>query len=85
MDNLAVHKVKGVEEAIHAAGSELLSPPPYSPDLNPIEQAWSKVRALLRAQAPTTFRRLVNAIGRSLRRVPSTECKNYFINPATRP
>ena len=44
MDNLAVHKVKGVEEAIHAAGSELLSPPPYSPDLNPIEMAWSKTK-----------------------------------------
>ncbi|MEM9754102.1 MAG: IS630 family transposase [Planctomycetota bacterium] len=80
MDNLAVHKVAGVEEALHEVGAEAWFLPPYSPDLNPIERAWSKVKALLRAQTPTTFRRLVNAIGRSLRRVTPPECRNYFIH-----
>ena len=45
MDNLSVHKVKGVEEALHAVGAEAWFLPPYSPDLNPIEMAWSKTKA----------------------------------------
>ncbi len=51
MDNLAAHKVKGVREAIEARGAELLYLPPYSPDLNPIGQAWAKLKALLRKAA----------------------------------
>ncbi len=80
MDNLAVHKVKGVEEALRRVGARAWFLPPYSPDFNPIEQAWSKVKALLRAESPPTFRRLVNAIGRALRRVTPNQCRNYFIN-----
>ena len=49
MDNLSSHKVKGVRERIEAAGAELLYLPPYSPDLNPIEKAWSKLKLLLRS------------------------------------
>ena len=54
MDNLRVHKIAGVREAIEAASARLLFIPPYSPDLNPIEMAFSKVKALLRAKAIRT-------------------------------
>ena len=54
MDNLSAHKVQGVQQRIEAAGAEVLYLPPYSPDLNPIEKAWSKLKQLLRsARAPT--------------------------------
>jgi transposase len=76
MDNLAVHKVKGIEQA----GAELLYLPPYSPDFNPIEQAWSKVKSVIRSLCPPTYRRLVRAIGEGLRRINSLECQNYFHN-----
>lgn len=85
MDNLAVHKVKGVEEALNAVGAEAWFLPPYSPDLNPIEQAWSKVKALLRAESPPTFRRLVRSIGRALSRVERGEAFNYFANAGYAP
>ncbi len=78
MDNLAVHKVKGVREAIEAVGAELWYQPPYSPDLNPIEMAWSKVKAWLRSHSPPTFRRLVNAIGKALLRITPQDCFGYF-------
>ena len=78
MDNLAVHKVKGVAEAIHAAGAKLLYLPPYSPDLNPIEMAWSKAKTLLRADPQPTFQRLVNAIGRALSAISKDDCYGYF-------
>jgi len=64
MDNLPVHKVAGVEQAIEAAGATLLYLPPYSPDLNPIEPAFSKVKAHLRKAAEQTIPRLVRKIGR---------------------
>ena len=64
MDNLPVHKVAGVEQAIEAAGATLLYLPPYSPDLNPIEPAFSKVKAHLRKAAEHTIPRLVRRIGR---------------------
>ena len=78
MDNLAVHKVHGVAEAIHAVGAEAWFLPPYSPDLNPIERAWSKVKRTIRSLAPPTFRRLVRAIGQGLRQISPTECANYL-------
>jgi transposase len=59
MDNLPVHKVAGVEEAIEAVGAKLLYLPPYSPDLNPIEMASSKLKALLRKAAERTIPGLV--------------------------
>ena len=64
MDNLPVHKVAGAEEAIKAAGARLRYLPPYSPDLNPIEPAFSKVKAHLRKAAEQTIPRLVRRIGR---------------------
>lgn len=85
MDNLAVHKVHGVEEAIHAVGAETWFLPPYSPDLNPIEQAWSKVKRVIRAHSPPTFRRLVRVIGQGLRQISPAECANYLANSGYAP
>lgn len=80
MDNLAVHKVNGVEKAIQRAGAKLWYLPPYSPDFNPIEQAWSKVKSVIRSLTPPSYRRLIRAIGEGLRRIDSVECRNYFHN-----
>ena len=81
MDNLPVHKVAGVEEAIEAAGATLLYLPPYSPDLNPIEPAFSKVKAHLRKAAEHTIPRLVRRIGR----IASTRNQSWLIRrPLTR-
>jgi transposase len=62
-DNLSSHKVAGVRQAIEAAGATLMYLPPYSPDLNPIEQAFAKLKALLRAKALRTVDALWNALG----------------------
>ncbi len=78
LDNLAAHKVKGVRQAIAAAGASLLDLPPYSPDLNPIEQLFAKLKALLRKFAARTRNELWHAIGRLLARVPPSECANYL-------
>jgi transposase len=78
MDNLASHKVAGIREAIEACGARLLYLPPYSPDLNPIEQSFSKLKALVRKEAARTREALWNAIGRFLPRFPPKECANYF-------
>jgi len=78
MDNLAVHKVEGVEEAMREAGARLLYLPPYSPDLNPIEMAWSKMKTLIRSVSPPTFRRLVGAIGKALKAISTSDCHGYF-------
>ena len=78
MDNLSAHKVKGVAEAIHAVGAELLHPPPYSPDLNPIEKLWSKIKSWLRRAGPRELEELIPAIGHAFRRVKRDECNNYF-------
>jgi transposase len=80
MDNLSSHKVGGVREAIESAGARLWYLPPYSPDFNPIEQAWSKVKSVLRSLTPTTTRQLYHAVGTALRRVSRRECQNYFAN-----
>src|SRR5208282_3084373 len=63
MDNLRVHKMPGIREAIEAAGARLRFIPPYSPDLNPIELAFSKLKALLRARAIRTVEALWKALG----------------------
>jgi transposase len=78
MDNLGSHKVAGVRRAIEGAGCRLLYLPPYSPDLNPIENAFSKLKRLLRAAAERTLDGLWAAIGRLLDRFTPRECRNYF-------
>ena len=78
MDNLAAHKVKGVREAIEAAGCDLWYLPPYSPDYNPIEKVWSKVKTYLRQAGADTFDTLSNAVAAALQTVGHHECWRYF-------
>jgi transposase len=78
LDNLAAHKVDGVHQAIRAAGAFLLYLPPYSPDLNPIEQLFAKLKALLRRAAARTKDELWATIGRLLDACPPGECANYL-------
>ena len=80
LDNLAAHKVSGVREAIRATGANLLYLPPYSPDLNPIEQAFAKLKALLRKAAARTREELWTTIGCLLDTFTPTECRNYLAN-----
>ena len=78
MDNLPAHKVAGIRQAIEAAGVTLLYLPPYSPDFNPIEMAFSKLKALLRKAAARTKDDLWDAIASAIQAFTPTECKNYF-------
>ena len=78
MDNLPAHKVHGVREAIEAAGASLLYLPPYSPDFNPIEMAFAKLKALLRAAEARTIPDLWQAIADALKRFTPAECRNYL-------
>ena len=78
MDNLSSHKISGVRLAIEAAGARLLYLPPYSPDFNPIEMAFSKLKALLRAAAERTHDGLWDAVARAVDRFTPAECANYF-------
>jgi transposase len=78
MDNLSSHKVAGVREAIEATGAVLRYLPPYSPDFNPIEQLFAKLKTLLRKAAARTVETLWNAIGHLLAAFSPAECANYF-------
>ena len=78
LDNLSSHKVAGVEEAITATGATVLYLPPYSPDLNPIEKFFSKLKALLRKAAKRSIDELWKEIGRQLNEVTQSECENYI-------
>ena len=78
IDNLSSHKSHPVREAIEAAGATLLFLPPYSPDFNPIEKAFSKLKALLRKAAERTVSGLHQAILRILATFTASECANYF-------
>jgi transposase len=87
MDNLSSHKRAGVRAAIEAAGAALRFLPPYSPDLNPIEKAFSKLKAKLRAAAKRTIPALEKYLGEALDCFSPEECENYFVScgypPAT--
>ena len=78
MDNLAAHKVAGVREAIQAVGASVLYLPPYSPDLNPIEQLFAKLKAMLRSAAARSKDALWTTIGQALDAFPEHECRNYL-------
>ena len=78
MDNLSIHKGARVEQLIEKVGAKLLFLPPYSPDLNPIEKLWSKVKAYLRSAEARTWDSLVAAIGHALDTVTLSECINFF-------
>jgi transposase len=78
LDNLSSHKIAGIREAIEARQAQILYLPPYSPDLNPIEQAFAKLKAGLRKAGERTRNGLWQAIGRRLDLFPPRECRNFF-------
>jgi transposase len=78
MDNLGAHKVSGVEQLIQACGAEALYLPPYSPDLNPIEKAWSKIKQFLRARRPRTREALEQNIADAIASVTAEDAKAWF-------
>ena len=80
IDNLGSHKGKAVRRAIRAAGAKLFFLPPYSPDLNPIEQVFAKLKTLLRKAAERTVEATWKRIGALLSAFPPQECANYFKN-----
>jgi transposase len=81
MDNLSSHKVKGVHERIEAVGAKLLYLPPYSPDLNPIEKAWAKLKQLLRAAKARTREALDEAIAKLLPLITAEDAKAWVRLP----
>jgi transposase len=80
IDNLPAHRVNGVKAVIEARGATLIYLPPYSPDFNPIEQAFAKLKALLRKAAARTVDDLWNAIANAIKTFTPAECENYFVN-----
>jgi transposase len=80
MDNLPAHKVSGIRETIEAQGAHLLYLPPYSPDLNPIEQVFAKFKAMLRKAAARTVAKLWDEIANALRSFSPQECQAYLKN-----
>ncbi len=78
MDNLPAHKVQGVRQSIESAGAGLRLLPPYSPDLNPIEMAFSQLKAHLRKAAEKTIPALWDRIGQCLYEITPKACANYF-------
>jgi transposase len=85
MDNLAAHKVVGVAEAIEAVGAKLFYLPQYSPDLNPIEKVFSKIKALLRKAAERTIPGLRRRIAKLLASLSGEECTNFITNAGYAP
>ena len=78
MDNLPAHKMAGVRQAIEATGAGLLYLPPYSPDFNPIEMAFAKLKARLRKAAARTITDLWDVVAETLKTFTPAECINYF-------
>ncbi len=78
LDNLSSHKAGGVRQAIESVGAQLLYLPPYSPDFNPIEMAYSKLKWLVRSAAQRTVEGLWNLLGQLLDRFPPDECLRYI-------
>lgn len=80
LDNLATHKIQGVREVIEAAGARLLYLPPYSPDFNPIEPMWSKIKQVLRSHAPRTGEQLLLAAKIAFQSISTADCKGFFFS-----
>jgi len=78
MDNLASHHIEGVRDRIEAVGAQLWYLPPYSPDFNPIELWFAKLKALLRKARRRTVAELWTTVGDCLRLFTAAECRNYF-------
>jgi transposase len=84
MDNLSSHKVKGIRQAIEAVGATLRYLPPYSPDLNPIEQFFAKLKSLLRKASARTLETLIDAVAEALTRFSPKECENFLAHSGYR-
>ncbi len=80
LDNLATHKVAGVRQAIEAAGARWLYRPPYSPDFNPIENLWSKIKHILRRLAPRTVDELLPAVAIAFTAISTADCQGFFLH-----
>jgi transposase len=80
LDNLSTHKVAGVQAAIEAVGARLEYLPPYSPDFNPIENLWSKVKQGVKSQAPRNARQLFQAAGAAFDTVTPEDCHSFFLH-----
>lgn len=80
LDNLSTHKIQGVREALEAAGARLLYLPPYSPDFNPIEQMWSKIKQILRSHAPRTAGELLPAAKAAFNSISAADCQGFFFS-----
>ncbi len=80
LDNLATHKVRGVREALQARGAGLLYLPPYSPDFNPIEPMWSKIKQGLRSYAPRNDEQLLLAAKAAFQSISSADCQGFFFS-----
>lgn len=80
LDNLSTHKVAGVQTAIESAGARLEYLPPYSPDFNPIEPMWSKVKQGLKSREPRNARQLHKAAGAAFGTVTATDCQGFFLH-----
>ncbi len=78
MDNLASHKLAGVRKAIERVGARVVYLPPYSPDFNPIEMVFAKLKALIRRAAPRTVEALWNLLGHLLDAFSASECRRYL-------
>jgi transposase len=80
LDNLSTHKIQGVHEAIEAVGARLLYLPPYSPDFNPIEPMWSKIKQILRGHDPRTENELLRAAKTAFNSISTADCKGFFFS-----
>lgn len=78
MDNLPAHKIKGIQELIEQRGARLIYLPPYSPDLNPIEKCWSKIKTYLRGAKARTRAELEKALAEALLRISSKDAQGWF-------
>ncbi len=80
MDNLATHKIAGVGQAIETVGARLLYLPPYSPDFNPIENMWSKIKHILRSASPRTQEQLIEATRTAFNAISTADCRGFFLH-----
>ena len=80
LDNLATHKVAGVRQTIEGVGARLEYLPPYSPDFNPIENLWSKVKQILRSRAPRTAEQLLRATATAFAAISTADCRGFFLH-----
>jgi transposase len=80
MDNLSSHKAAGIREAVESVGASVLYLPPYSPDFNPIENMWSKIKRALRSAGARTFDALCDAIGNALHTITTNDAEGFFQN-----